>query len=266
MKPLQLKDRWVLVTGASSGLGREMALELARRHEANPILVARREDRLVGLARELEDFGVKSEILVADLAQVSEAERVFKEATTRRDVFGAILNAGVTHFGKHDELSWERFEQMLSLNVTSTVRLSSLLLEYFESRGDQRGLMLVSSMAGLTPVAYQTAYSATKAFLVHYGCGLHHEMLPRGVSVTTFAPGGIVTEMTAGERFNDLRGWLMPADKCAREAIDAYVARRYLHVPGMVMRWGSVLTKLIPQRFLVGRVAEQYRKSLEANG
>jgi short-subunit dehydrogenase len=70
--------------------------------------------------------------------------------------------------------------------------------------------MLVASLAGLTPVPYQTAYSSTKAFLVHFGCGLWHELQGRNVSITTYAPGGIETAMTAGASFGGLRKWLVP--------------------------------------------------------
>jgi short-subunit dehydrogenase len=266
MKPLELKNRWVLITGASSGLGREMARVLTRDHGANLIIVARREERLLELAAELQtQHGASVRVVAADLSQAEQADRVFAEATRDCELYGAILNAGVTHFGNWDELSWEDYQRMQALNVTSVVRLSTLLLPYLEKRGEHGGLMLVASMAGLMPIPYQTAYSATKAFLVNFGCGLHHEMLPRGVSVTTFVPGGIVTEMTDGDRFNDLRGWLMPVDRCAREAVRAFRERAYLHSPGMMMRLGSVVQRLLPQRFFIARLAGQYRRSLERN-
>jgi hypothetical protein len=266
MKPLDLMNRWVLVTGASSGLGREMARVLSRDFGANLIIVARRQERLLELAAEIETLhGVSVRVVTADLSQADQADRVFEEATKDCDLYGAILNAGVTHFGNWDELSWPDYQNMHAINVTSVVRLSTLLLPYLEQRGEKGGLMLVASMAGLMPIPYQTAYSATKAFLVNFGCGLHHEMLPRGVSVTTFVPGGIRTEMTDGHRFNDLRGWLMPVDRCAREAVQAFRDRAYLHSPGMMYRLGSVVTRLLPQRFFIGRVAQQYRKSLEKN-
>ena len=151
------------------------------------------------------------------------------------------------------------------MNVTSVVRMTTLLLPYLEKRGEGGALLLVSSMAGLMPVPYQTAYSAPKGFLVNFGCGLHHEMLPRGVSVSTFVPGGIRTEMTDGERFNDLRGWLMPVERCAIEAVRAFRERAYLHSPGMMYRLGSVVSRLLPQKFFIARVADQYRRSLERN-
>jgi uncharacterized protein len=265
MKPLELRNRWVLITGASSGLGREMARVLARDHAANLVIVARRLERLVVLATELEKaHGVSVRVIAADLSREGEADRVFVEATRESNLAGAILNAGITHFGNWDELSWEAFQNMHALNVTSVVRMTTLLLPYLEKRAEAGALMLVSSMAGLMPIPYQTAYSATKGFLVNFGCGLHHEMLPRGVSVTTFVPGGIRTEMTDGERFDGLRGWLMPVDRCALEAVGAFRERAYLHSPGFVYRVGAVVSRLLPQRLFIGRVAAQYRRSLEA--
>jgi uncharacterized protein len=267
MKPLELDKRWVLVTGASSGLGREVARVLARDFKSNLVIVARRKERLVLLASELEkEHGVSVRVITADLSRDGEADRVFTEATTEHGLIGAILNAGITHFGNWDELSWEDFQHMHAVNVTSVVRMTTLLLPYLEKRAEGGGLLLVSSMAGLMPIPYQTAYSATKGFLVNFGCGLHHEMLPRGVSVTTFVPGGIRTEMTDGERFNDLRGWLMPVERCAVEAVRGFRERAYLHSPGVMYRFGSVVSRLLPQKFFIGRVAVQYRRSLARNG
>jgi uncharacterized protein len=266
MKHLELKNRWVLVTGASSGLGREMARVLARDFGANLVVVARRQERLVVLATELErEHGVTVRVIAADLSRDGEADRVFVEATAESNLSAAILNAGVTHFGNWDDLSWADFQQMHALNVTSVVRMTTLLLPYLEKRAENGALMLVSSMAGLMPIPYQTAYSATKGFLVNFGCGLHHEMLPRGVSVTTFVPGGIQTEMTDGKNFNDLRAWLMPVDQCAKEAVRALRERAYLHSPGAIYRLGSFVSRLLPQRLFISRVAQQYRRSLERN-
>jgi hypothetical protein len=263
---MNFRGRWVLVTGASSGLGAELARQLGRDHGANLILVARRRERLQELSTELEAYGSEVLIVSADLGMLEEVEHVFKEVTRDRQLYAAFLNAGVTHFGHHDELSWESFSKMLELNVTSTTKFLHLLLPYLEAQGTQGGVLLVASLAGLTPVAYQAAYSGTKAFLVNYGCSLHHEMNSRGVTVSVFAPGGIATEMTAGERFNDLRTWLVRVEPCAKEAIRGLRKRRYLTIPGLVYRWGSRLTRLLPQDFLVGRVAAEYRNSLSKNG
>jgi len=264
MKPMDFRSRWVLVTGASSGLGQEMARQLAREHGANIVAVARRADRLEELRQELEPSGVSVRPVIADLRKTEDVDRVFEEATRDVELYAAILNAGITHFGDWHELGWEGFQRMLETNVVSAVRFSTLLLPYFERQGQGGGMMLVSSMAGLSPVPYQAAYSGTKAFLVNYGCSLWHEMQGKNVSITTFAPGGIVTEMTAGERFNSLRGWLMPVDRCARSGIQGFRQRKYLHVPGVVYKLLATLSSFAPEPFASARVAAQYRASLEA--
>ena len=265
-RKMDFRNRWVLVTGASSGLGAEMAEQLAAKHGAHLILVARREDRLQELSRRIqEQHSVQTKVIAADLGLPGEAQRVFEVATQETPVYAAILNAGTTHFGHHDELLWDDFEKMLQLNVMSTSRLMTSFLPYLEKRREHGGVLVVASLAGLNPVAYQSAYSGTKAFLVNFACSLHHEMKTRGVTVSTFAPGGIATEMTEGQRFNDLRGWLVPVEPCANSALQGFKKRRYLTIPGFVYRWGSVITRFVPQNFLVGQVASQYRISLKKN-
>lgn len=262
MHPMELRGRWVLVTGASSGLGREMAKILAVTYGANLLVVARRADRLDALKHELEERGgIRVETCVADLSKLDDVDRVARVATTGRALYGAILNAGVTHFGHHDQLSWESFRCMLDTNVVATVRLSTALLPSLEEQGG--GLMIVSSMAGIFPVPYQTHYSATKAFLVHYGVGLWHELRGRNVSVTSYAPSGVVSEMTAGDNFVPLRKWLMPVDQAAREGVEAFRSRKYLHISGFANRVGSAFARMLPQRLTTSLVAAQYRSALK---
>jgi short-subunit dehydrogenase len=267
MERMDFREKWVLVTGASSGLGEELARQLARDHKANLVVVARREDKLRELKDELESrHGVKVEPVAADLSKLDQVDRALAEATHGRELYGAVLNAGVSHFGPFEELEWSRFETMLATNVTAVVRMATHLVPHLEQHRDGGGLMIVASMAGVTPVPYQTAYSGTKAFLMNFGAGLHHEVAHRNVSVTTFAPGGIITEMTAGERFGPLRSWLMPVDRCARHGIDAMASRRYTHFPGISNRVGSILAGILPRRFMTGRVAATYRSAIAKAG
>jgi hypothetical protein len=260
MKPMDFRERWLLVTGASSGLGREMAKLLATEHAANLIVVARRQDRLDSLKAELANVSPAQVITVrADLSLLEDTDRVLEEAG-RYPLYGAVLNAGVTHFGPHGDLGWDAFRQMLDTNVTSVVRMTNSLLPLLEMANG--GLLLVSSMAGIFPVPYQTAYSATKAFLVHFGCGLFHEYKGRSVSITTYAPSGLVSEMTDGETFTPLRRWLMPTEQAAREGVEALKLRKYLYVPGLVNRVGGAFVRMLPRQFTTGIVGDQYRSAL----
>ncbi len=262
MKPMELRGRWVLVTGASSGLGREMAKILAVKHGANLLIAARRQDRLQELKAELEQSGgTKVDICVADLSKLDDVDRVIQAATQERPLFGAILNAGITHFGPYEDLSWDGFRTMLDTNVIATVRLATALIPALETQGG--GLMIVSSMAGIFPVPYQSHYSATKAFLVHFGLSLWHELQGRNVSVTSFAPSGVVSEMTAGDNFTPLRRWLMPVNQAAEEGVDAFRTRKYLHISGFANRIGSAFARLLPQRLTTSLVAAQYRNALK---
>jgi short-subunit dehydrogenase len=265
MNPMELRGRWVLVTGASSGLGREMAKILAVRYGAHLLLAARREERLLELKAELEKAaGVQVEVCVADQSKLEDVDRLIAVATQGRALFGAVLNAGVTHFGPFEKLSWDAFRSMLDTNVTATVRMATAFVPHLEANGG--GLMIVSSMAGIHPVPYQTHYSATKAFLVHFGLGLWHELAGRNVSVTVYAPSGVVSEMTAGESFNALRGWLMPVKQAAEEGVEAFRTRKYMHISGFTNRLGSVMARMLPQRFATGLVAAQYRSALKKQG
>lgn len=265
MNPMELRGHWVLVTGASSGLGREMAKILAVTHGANLLISARREDRLLELKAELEkSAGVKIDVCVADLSKLEDVDRLIEAATKGRALYGAVLNAGVTHFGPYAELSWDSFRTMLDTNVIATVRMSTALIPALEAQGG--GLMIVSSMAGIHPVPFQTHYSGTKAFLVHFGVGLWHELVGRNVSVTVYAPSGVVSEMTAGESFTPLRRWLMPVEQAASEGVDAFRARKYLHISGFMNRVGSVFARILPQRLATGLVAAQYRSALKKQG
>jgi len=252
-----------LVTGASSGLGYEMARQLAFQHQANLIISARREDKLKQLKAELEQQeGVRVKIVVADLSAPEDVERLIKQSLEGQDLYAAVLNAGVTYFGPHTELSKERFEGILQTNVTSVVRITTELVKHFEQSDSDSGIMIVSSMASLFPVAYQAAYSGTKAFLMSFFNALSHELRNPKLSLTVFAPGGIVTEMTAGESFNDLKAWLMPVDLAAKEGIFALKSRKFNYIPGLMNRVGSRFMKLIPKKLLIGIMAKQYRRSL----
>lgn len=269
MARMTLKDRWVLVTGASSGLGREIARDVASRHGGNLILVARRGDRLRELADELAGrHNVQARPIAADLSNARDVERVFEDSRAIGPVYGAVLNAGITHFGAHQELPWEGFESLLATNVTATVKFVHHLVPHMLDHDLGGGIMLVTSMTGLVPTPYQTAYSASKAFLTAFGEGLYHELSDQNVSLTTFAPGGIATEMTEKTGLQEVFGnspQIMEAPRCARLAVDAMVARRYLAVPGLFNQFQLFLPRLGPRKLATGVVAGVYRKAMRKN-
>jgi uncharacterized protein len=261
MGKLQFEDKWVLVTGASSGLGEEIARQLAQLHHANLILLARRKEKLDQLKAELGQI-VKVRTIVADLCKLDEVDAALDEILKDGELYAAVLNAGVTHFGPHHELEWSDFETMLQTNVVSVTRMTNRLVNHFEQTGKEGGLLIVSSMAAVIPIPYQAAYSGTKAFILSFATALSYELKNRNFSITVYTPGGIVSEMTSGEKFNDLRGWLMPVKRAANEAINALVKRRSTYIPGFVNRIGSIAVKLFSKKFIMARMSKIYGQSL----
>lgn len=263
MKQLDFKEKWILITGASSGLGYETACQLAYKHRANLIISARRVDKLETLKADLEQHAhVQVKVIAADLSVPADVERLIGECLAGQQLYAAILNAGVTYFGPHAELAEDKFEALLQTNIRSVVRITSALVEHFEASGAEGGIMIVSSMASIFPVPYQAVYSGTKSFLMSFANALACEIKSAALSLTVFLPGGIATEMTAGEKFNDLKGWLMPVKEAASEGIYALQHRKYNYIPGALNRIGARFMKLLPKKMMVSILAKTYQRSL----
>jgi short-subunit dehydrogenase len=251
MEPLSFQGRFTLVTGASAGLGREMARQLATRHGSHLVLVARRRERLEELAKELEPHGTKVVCITADLSKTEDVERVFAEATAGRVIHAAILNAGVTYFGHHLELAPAEQQSILSTNLISVMRLTHDFLHHQLLKAPGGGVMLVSSLAGTVPTTYQALYAGTKAFLNTWGVALAEELRGRDVSLSVFAPGGIATEM--GEKSGTARKYkkgnvgVMDADVVARVGLAAFSGRKKFVIPGALNWLNNVLLRLAPR-------------------
>lgn len=262
--PMNLRGCWVLVTGASSGLGHEMARVLARDHGANLLLAARREERLAALVKELTAaHGVEAVAVPTDLTRAADVDRLVDACTTGRQLHAAVLNAGVAWHGAHVDLPGEVFATMLATNVTSLVHLTGKLLPHLEAAGGGGGLLLVSSLGGVMPMPYQAAYGATKAFVTHLGLDLREELRGKSVSVSVFAPGGIATEMVTNTgldaRYPEGSVWLMAADRCARLGVRTLVRRKAYVVAGLLNRIGSFLLRVLPRPLLARAMAKAYR-------
>lgn len=266
MQKLDLSNKRVLVTGSSSGLGLELARQLARDHKAHPIVVARRKDRLEALARELEGFGAKPELIAADMTRPDDRARVFAETTEHAPLAAAILNAGVTFFGHAIEQTRESADGLIATNITAVVDLALRYVAYFKKRGDGGGLLLVSSMTSLQPMPYQAVYGASKAFVTSFGQALAEEHARDPLSVTTFCPGGIATDMieSAGmsEKYNKDHPMVMGVEPCAKLALDAFVRRDRVYVPGALNKLTALSSKLAPMSLVTRLVARDYREVL----
>ena len=243
-----------LITGASSGIGAEIARELAGRG-LGVTLVARREERLQELADEIhEEFGVETEVVAGDVASERARTRLFNEIEQRGLTVEVLVNnAGFGSGGRFTTLDASKEASMVRTNCEAVVALTGRYLPEMAERG--RGAVLnVASLIAFQPVPFQATYGATKAFVLSYTDALHEEMRGTGVTVTAVCPGPVHTEFGeqggfggADERIPGAL-WL-EATKVAEDAIRALEAGDRVTVPGagnqLAALWGQHLPRSV---------------------
>jgi hypothetical protein len=251
-----------LVTGASSGIGQAFArLLAARTHDL--VLVARRQDRLERLAKELDArHGVGVEVLAADLtapAGVAEVER--RLADDARPVELLINNAGFGTAGSFAGMDVDREENLIRLNVLAVVRLTHAALGGMLARG-HGGVINVSSTAGFQPIPGWSTYAASKAFVSRFTEGIAGECAGTGVVVTVLCPGFTQTEFQQQADFSEDGVpkflWQTP-EEVALAGLAALEKKRVYAVPGWAYRTLEVTTGLLPKTVIRKAATLRYR-------
>ncbi|CDH46510.1 SDR family NAD(P)-dependent oxidoreductase [Candidatus Contendibacter odensensis] len=191
------RNSWALVTGASSGIGREFCLQLAPLG-VNLVMVARREQQLKELAGELEArHSIRTLVLVKDLSQPSAAGEV-RQAVNTVGICPRILinNAGFGRWGRFEATSADVYQQMIQVNVGAVVDFCHTFLPDLVTFPSSV-IINVSSGAAYQPVPFMATYAATKAFVHSFSQALYGEWKERGVLVKTLIPGPTATEFDA---------------------------------------------------------------------
>jgi uncharacterized protein len=253
MHAIDFTGKLVVVTGASSGLGREIARRLAVHEGADLVIAARRQERLESLKAELESQSrSRVRVVVVDLGTSDGPERLFREASAVGEVFGLINCAGTTFYGRSMEAPLERSLQIVAVNQVAVMKLTLLFLEDFLRRGSG-AILSITSVAAFVPWPFQNVYSATKSAVQSFMEGLAHEYHGSGVSFSTFAPGGMATEMLTLSGLDRKHGMSSPFNMhpavSARKALAAFKKRKLLRVPGIINRMGMFIFKHAPRAF-----------------
>ena len=259
---MDFRGRSILITGASEGIGRALALELAK-DGARLTIVARNETRLKELAAEVESLGGQACLVVADVTQADSASRMVDTAI---EAFGAldilVLSAGGSMWAPFDSLKdpVAASRQLMELNFFACLRITEAALPHLKRA---KGLIVpVASVAGFTGVPTRTLYSASKHALVGFFESLRVELRGSGVDITLIAPDFVVTELHAramgadgsaiGHGKLDPRK-VMTAESCARLMVKAMKRRRRLLITSARGRFGRWLKLFAPG--IVDRIA-----------
>ena len=263
--PPPAPDRTAIVTGASSGIGREIARELARRG-LGLTLVARREARLRELADELAGaYDVGVEVVAADLTDAAAREGVLAAVAGAGAVPTVLVNAaGLSTVGPVHRSDPAGELAMIRTDVEAVAHLCSLVLPGMVERGSG-ALLNVASTAAFQPMPGQAGYGASKAFVLSYSRALRAELRGTGVTVTVLCPGPVRTEFaeTAGFEAAEAEGALprfmwVEAAEVARAAVEGLDHDRAQVVPGIANRAGALLAPIAPPNLLARVVASQH--------
>lgn len=251
-----------VVTGASSGIGADLARELASRGYG-VTLVARREDRLRDLAAELGGT-VRVEVIACDVADPAARASLFDEIERRGLTVDVLVNnAGLGTVGAVAEADVDAEIAQVRVNVEAVVDLTTRAVRQMVPRGG--AILNLGSVAAFQPFPGQSSYAATKAFVRSYTDGLRAELAGTGVTVATLHPGPVKTEFfqAAGvedEVFDDVfpKIMWMPSRAVAEVGIDALEHDRGSVIPGLANRIGKELFGLLPQRVLMPLLVKQH--------
>lgn len=233
----------VLVTGASSGIGTELARGLARRGH-NTVLVARRKERLEELAEQLRaEHGVEVEVLARDLGSREGRAALVEELRARPRLIGGVCNcAGFGTSGTFAKVPLDREQAEVELNAMAVLDLTHAFLQDMTRRGEG-AVLNVASIAAFQPIPGMATYSATKAFVQTFSEAVHEELRGTGVSCTVLCPGPVETEWA---EIADAEAVMLPGSKVSPEKVaeDAIV--------GMEQGKRSVVPGIVPKAMAAG--------------
>jgi uncharacterized protein len=246
-----------LITGASAGIGREFARQLAGRAHSL-ILVARREERLSELRDELTGNhpGLMVHIRKINLSNLSQVEELIAWLEREKiDVDLLINNAGLGDLGPFATSDPTRNEEMMLVNMVALTSLTRRLLPQMIAK--KRGAILnVSSSAGFLPIPGFAIYAATKAYVTSFSEALRAELLGTGLTVCALCPGPVHTEFQqaakrpGGRPESGPEFVHVPVEQVVRDALAAIEADRPLVIPGFVMKLGMFLVRMTPMLIL----------------
>ena len=245
-----LRGKRALVTGASSGIGAELARLLAA-EGVDLVLSARRKDALDQVAAACAN--VRVDVITADLGMPDAATTLWKTASAGGPIDIMINNAGFGYFRAFLDADWQRDAELLQLNITSLVELSRRFLEARKGSSERAFLVNIASIAAYQSTPNFAVYTSSKAFVRNFTEALHDELAGSPISVTCICPGGTHTEFHAAAGAGDY-GWLatksmLTAAEVARITLAAMKKGKRNVIPGFMNKLSCFGVRFVPRAF-----------------
>jgi short-subunit dehydrogenase len=263
MKKLNFENTTILITGASSGIGKEFAKQLANKG-ANLILTARTHSDLINLAEELESehTNIWIKTIPADLSELNGSRKLFKKINDLDlSVDYLINNAGFGKFCEFSGGSFESYHKMLMLNINALVELTHLCLPTMINK-NSGGVINVASIGSFQPLPYQTVYGASKAFVLSFSEALTGELLDTNIRVMALCPGTTESRFMENANADTSNMNLASASKVVSSALTAYAKNRIYTVSGTINYLVSLIPRLVSRKKTVQIVANMFKDNV----
>ena len=246
---------WALITGASSGIGRDMARYLHENYKYNLILVARNKEKLESLKQELEKSDKTSSksqeiiIIEKDLSKQQNCKELYEE-TKNINIDFLINNAGFGEFGEFVNTNLDKEIDLINTNITAVHILTKIYLKEMVNR-DSGHILNVASIAGMEPGPLMAAYYASKAYVIRLTRAINKELKKSksNVKMSILCPGPVNTN------FNNVANVVfkapsMPSEKVAKYGIDKALKGKLIIIPGLLNKTVRLFSKILPDAIL----------------
>ncbi len=257
--------KYTLITGASSGLGKEFSIQCAAKG-MNLIMIALPGSNTISLAANLQiEYGVDVQVFEFDLTDTILLKEQLNHILEKYQINFLINNAGIGGTVSIRKSSLEAIDRILQVNIRSMVLITQTMLPYL-LKEQKAYIMNIASMAAFTPIAYKTVYPASKAFISSFSLGLREELNDTSISISVVYPGPIMTNSGVSSRIikQGLKGkmGLLSTPRIAGVALKQTLAGKGIIIPGFWNRLNQRLMAMLPIEIKLKIVSQAVKKEL----
>lgn len=242
-----------LITGASSGIGMDLAEEFAS-DKKDLVLVARREDRLKKLADRLSRiYGIKVYNIFQDLSEPGAAVSIINKIESKGlKIHTLVNNAGTQVYGKHQDTDLSAEMAMIQINLIALTELTKLSIKHMKSL-EEGHILNVGSTGSFAPGPFDAIYQATKAYVLFYSEGIAVDLKGTGINVSVLCPGATKSEFSTKANMNDVfifKYMAMSSKKVAKAGYRGMLRRQRVIVPGLINKLIVFSVRVFPRTFM----------------